>query len=169
VAVTSFGSMTTATLYLTAPLAVGSHTITAAYYGDWYFSPSSTTLAGGQTVVAGSTSTSTAVASSLNPSTFNQSVTFTATVSADSSDTPSGTVEFYDGSTSIGQGTLNTSENGLTTATFSTSSLAVGTHTVTARYDGDAEFALSSGSVAGGQTVNNWHLVETTTTIARSV
>jgi hypothetical protein len=44
--------------------------------------------------------TTTTVTSSLNPSTFGQSVTFTATVSA--SGTPTGTVNFFDGATNIG-------------------------------------------------------------------
>src|SRR5205823_7209887 len=46
--------------------------------------------------------TSTAVTSSLNPSTVGQSVTFTATISRPSG-TPSGTVTFKDGGTTLGK------------------------------------------------------------------
>jgi hypothetical protein len=63
------------------------------------------------------------LASSPDPSTFNQSVTFTATVPAQAT----GTVTFLDGSTSIGTGTVSSG-----TATLSISTLSGGIHTVTA-------------------------------------
>src|SRR6202030_3723976 len=47
------------------------------------------------------TATATSVVSSLNPSTFGQSVTFTATVSS-AAGTPTGTVTFNDGATALG-------------------------------------------------------------------
>ncbi len=90
--------------------------------------------------------TTTVVTSSVNPSVFGQSVTFTATVS--SAGTPTGTVTFLDGSTSIGTGVVS---SGL--ATFITSSLTVAMHTITAVYSGDSNFALST-SLALSQTVN---------------
>src|SRR5262249_43238609 len=43
--------------------------------------------------------------------------------------------------------------NGVTTATFSISTLAVGTHTVTALYSGDSNFSSSTGALSGGQVV----------------
>ena len=51
-----------------------------------------------------------AVGSSVNPSTYGQNVTFTATVSPVSPSTftpPDGTVNFYDGNTLIGTGTVS--------------------------------------------------------------
>jgi hypothetical protein len=74
------------------------------------------------------------ITSSLNPSTYGQSVAFTATVSPLSCSTPipAGTMTFSDGTTTLGTGTLNSSG----VATFSTSSLAVGNHTITAVYSG---------------------------------
>ena len=48
--------------------------------------------------------------------------------------TPSGNVTFYDGVTRLGTGTLNASFE----ATFTTSSLALGAHAITARYEGNA-------------------------------
>ena len=99
--------------------------------------------------------TSTSVASNNNPSTYGQSVTFTATVSGGSS--PSGTVTFKDGGTTLGTGTLSG-----TTATFSTSALGAGSHSITAVYGGDANNATSTSS-ALTQTVNQ---ATTTTAVA---
>jgi len=56
--------------------------------------------------------TATTVTSSLNPSTFGQSVTFTATVSS-AGGTPTGTVTFYDGATTLGTGTPGAAIGGL--------------------------------------------------------
>ena len=88
------------------------------------------------------TTTTTTLSSSADPSSFNQSVTFTATVSPNGSGTPTGTVTFMDGSTALGTGTLS---GGL--ATFATSALAIGTHPVTAVYSGDSNFLGSTSSV----------------------
>jgi CSLREA domain-containing protein len=92
--------------------------------------------------------TNTVLSSSANPSDLTQSVTFTATVNPVGS--PTGTVQFnIDGSPSGSPVNLNSS--GITTLT--TSALAVGTHTVTADYSGDANFLAGSGTLAGGQVV----------------
>jgi hypothetical protein len=93
--------------------------------------------------------TTTTVSSSVNPSDFGQSVTFTATVTA-SADTPSGTVQFKDNGSNLGTAV---SLNGSGVATFSTSSLTVGTHTITADYSGATGFEASSGTLSGGQVV----------------
>jgi hypothetical protein len=92
-------------------------------------------------------STQTTLASSANPSTFGKSVTFTATVSA-AGGTPSGTVSFMDGATTLGTGTLD--GNGV--ATFSTSNLSAGTHSITATYVGNGGL-LGSDSSAVSQVV----------------
>lgn len=85
--------------------------------------------------------TTSVVTSSANPSAFGQSVTFTATVTgeAGANGTPGGTVNFFDGATQIGSGTLTT-VNGHQQATFTTSSLSIGPHSITAVYGGDANF-----------------------------
>jgi hypothetical protein len=77
-------------------------------------------------------------------------VTFTATVSAlaPATGTPTGMVEFKDGGTTIDTATLS---GGV--ATFKTSTLMVGTHTITATYLGDTNF-LGSVSSPVDQTVN---------------
>jgi len=130
----------------TAALAVGSHSITASYPGDANFGPS-TSAALTQTVVVCRPTTT--LSSSLNPSTSDRSVTFTATIS---SSVPDGeTVNFYDGATSkalIGTGTTS---GGV--ATFATTKLAKGSHTIWADYVGDANYAYSWSSGLA-QTVN---------------
>src|SRR5207302_6439180 len=92
----------------------------------------------------------TTVSSSANPSVFGQSVTFTATVtaSAPGAGTPTGTVTFKDGATTLGTGTLSSG-----TATFATSTLSVAAHSITAVYGGDTNFTGSTSS-ALTQTVN---------------
>ena len=82
--------------------------------------------------------TTTQLASSANPAVFGHPVTFTATVTAvaSGSGTPTGTVSFSDGSNMIGRGTLN----GAGQATFTTSSLFVGSHNIVTRYAGDGKF-----------------------------
>ena len=56
---------------------------------------------------------------------------------------------FKDGATTLGTGTLN----GAGQATFTTRRLSVGSHSITATYNGDATFAGST-SAALTQTVN---------------
>jgi hypothetical protein len=91
--------------------------------------------------------TSVVVTSSTNPSLLNQSVTFTATVSPQFTGTPSGMVMFKDGALTLGTGTLSGGA-----ATFSTSALAAGMHSIMVVYGGDGNFA-GSASVALTQTV----------------
>jgi uncharacterized repeat protein (TIGR01451 family) len=95
--------------------------------------------------------TTTAVTSSANPSSLNQSVTFTATVSS-TAGVPTGTVQFKDGGVNLGS---PQPLDGSGVATFSTSSLAAGVHTITADYSGDSNFLASTGTLAGGQQVGS--------------
>lgn len=90
------------------------------------------------------TATTTSLGSSPNPSLSGQSVTFTATVTAGAT----GTVTFKEGATTLGTSTLSG-----TTATFTTAFYSVGTHAVTAQYNGDANY-LGSTSSAANQVVN---------------
>jgi Bacterial Ig-like domain (group 3)/FG-GAP-like repeat len=119
----------------TSSLSSGSHPMTATYQGSSSFAPSTSAVV--NQVVNGAVST-TALASSLNPSNFGQSVAFTATVSS-ASGTPTGTVVFYDGSSALGSVTL---ANG--SASFSTSALAAGSHSITAAYQGSGSFGPST-------------------------
>ena len=132
----------TATL-ATATLKDGTHSITVSYSG------SVTDLASksGTLTQAVKSTTTTALASSLNPSTFDAAVTFTAKVTS-TSGTPSGTVSFKNGSTLLGSGILSSGK-----ATFVTSGLAVGVHPITAEYTGSTDY-LTSTSLELSQTVN---------------
>src|SRR5262249_44575017 len=89
--------------------------------------------------------TTTTLTSTLNPSTLGQPVTFTARVSAGGSGTPTGTVTFMEGTTTLGTGTLDAA--GL--ATFSTSAMTVGNHAITAVYGGGGSFSPSTSSALG--------------------
>ena len=97
--------------------------------------------------------TTTGVTSSLNPSTSGQSVTFTATVSDTSGGVPTGSVEFYDGSTDLGPGSALSGSGTSATSTFTTSTLTAGSHSISAVYTPTGNFAGSSGSLT--QTVNS--------------
>jgi hypothetical protein len=142
-AITLAGGLATVS---TDSLSVGTHSISAVYSGGSGFSPSMGSLSGGQTVSQANTTTT--ITADSNPSVFGQTVTFTAEVSVMNPGStvagiPTGTVTFFDGSTEIGSGNLSTSA-GVTTATFATPGLSVGTHTITAKYAGDTNFNNSS-------------------------
>ena len=124
-------------------LSVGSHSIVATYSGDTNFAASAS-QALAQTVKA--LATTTAISSSANPVESGQSVTFTATV------TPlpdGGSVTFSVDGTAGQPVALSGSQ-----ATFTTSSLSVGNHSVVASYGGDTNYA-PSGSQPLTQAVNS--------------
>ncbi len=83
---------------------------------------------------------STTLSTSENPANYGDSVTFTAVVGGRGAGTPTGTVTFMDGTTELGTGTLD----GTGTATYTTSSLALGVHSITAVYGGDSNYASST-------------------------
>jgi hypothetical protein len=91
--------------------------------------------------------TATTLVSSVNPSTFNQSVVFTVTVSGPGG-TPGGTVTVQDGAATLGTITLSGGTGSLTL-----SGLGGGTHSLTAVYGGDANY-LGGSSAVLTQTVN---------------
>jgi hypothetical protein len=104
-------------------------------------------------------STISTLASSSNPSAFGQSVTFTATLSSHGSVIPSGTVTFSEDLRILGSALLS---NG--TATFTTTALAVGVHSIRGTYRGDSNSSNSSASLI--QTVNR---ARTTLAVASSL
>jgi len=130
--------------FTTSTLKVGTNSITAVYGGDSNFT-GSTSKAVKQVVSKAATTTT--LASSLNPSNVGQSVTFTASVTSQFGGTPTGKVTFYDGTTLLKTVSVN---GGV--AEFGTRTLAVGSHSITATYNGSTDFTGSSGSVV--QTVN---------------
>ncbi|HEX8887641.1 MAG TPA: Calx-beta domain-containing protein [Pyrinomonadaceae bacterium] len=120
----------------------GSCTITASQSGDSNFNAATNVQQSFNIAKALPTTT---VTSSVNPSEFGQSVTFTATVTGPANTgTPTGTVQFTDDGINMGSAvTLNSSG----VATFTTSSLTFGLHTITAIYSGDANFGTSPGTL----------------------
>jgi|GEM_PF-1693784 len=95
------------------------------------------------------TPTTTALASSTNPSQYGGSVTFTATVASGSA-TPTGNVSFFDGGGIVASRALDNQGH----ATYTTGGLSVGSHSITASYEGDAASAPSSTTAALVQIVN---------------
>jgi len=89
--------------------------------------------ASASTTVAAVTSTTTTVTSSLNPSTYGDSVTFTATVSP----TPNGgTVTFTDGATTLCSNVAVNTTTGQATCATSVLTATGSPHTITATYSG---------------------------------
>jgi hypothetical protein len=121
--------------YTNSSLAAKGHVIKAVFPGDNSFIPSSRTL----TQVVQKYATATKLTASPNPSTFGQTVSLTARVTSAGPKTPTGKVKFLDGT--LAMGTVNLS-NGV--ATFHKSTLAIGTHVITAQYSSDAASAVST-------------------------
>ena len=167
VALTGSGNNKTAAC-TTSGLAAGTHSITATYSGD-ASNTASTSAALSQTVSA-IIQSSTTIASSLNPSTSGSAVTFTATVTGAAGLT--GSVNFDDGVNSIAGCSamqLPAGAAGTKTATCTTSTLTVGTHTINAFYGGDVNNVPSSTAKTPlSQVVNAGGLTPTTTTLASS-
>ena len=141
--------------YTTATLLGGNHPVTGVYSGDTNYLGNTGALNSPLTVGQGSAIA--VVASSLSPSGYGVSVTFTATVTGPNA-TPTGTITFLDGATTIGTGTLD----GTGKVTMSISSLVVGNHPITVQYGGDSNFtAVTSSPIT--QTVNSVAAVVTVT------
>jgi len=143
-------------MYATSTLTAGVHQITAVYNGD-----AAKQIQGGTSAVLNQdvqAPTTATIASSLNPSFYGQSVTFTATISPSGATPPTGTVGFFDGATQIGTGTLSGNPG---VATFTTTALNMGTHSITASYQGDS-YNGSSVSLPLNQVVNQ---AQTATTV----
>ena len=152
-----------AATYTTTRLATGQQSITAAYNGNSTFATSTSAL----TQTVNQDGTSTVVTASANPSVYGQSVTFTATVSAAApgSGTPTGSVTFMDGSTTLGSGTLNGSGR----ATISTKTLAVDLHAITAVYGGDGNFITSTSPTLNQAVNQDWTSTALSTSVNPSV
>jgi hypothetical protein len=144
--------------------AVGSHTITVKYLGNTNYSASPTSASITQTI--NQASTTTVVVSSANPSVTGQQVTYTVTVSvtAPGAGTPSGSVTFKDGGSTITCETGSVSFNGSTATCKVTYATTAGSpHSITAVYNGDTNFSTSTSS-ALSQVVNAASVTETTLT-----
>jgi plastocyanin len=123
-----------------AALTPGMHNITAEYSGDSNFHPSTSSIVV-HTVVPAPTATT--VITSPNPSTFGDTVSFTATVTESAPNAPDGTVTLRADGVEIN--TLPLPLPGLPRqVTFSTKGLDAGNRAITAVYNGDSLFAGST-------------------------
>jgi hypothetical protein len=132
----SFGSVA----FDTSSLAVGSHSISAAYSGDTNFAASTSAAVSVTISAPAKITTTTSVVASAAQLTAGQNVTFTAGVAPQAgTGVPTGSITFLDGQAQIAVVTLN---GGM--ASFSTANFAAGTHTITAAYSGDSNYAAST-------------------------
>ena len=136
--VTALGISTLSNGVATFPvsaLVIGSHSLTAKYAGAGNYGGSTSNAV---TVTGTAAATTIGLVSSTASAFAGATVTFTATVASSAA---TGTVTFYDGATSLGTGTLASG-----TATLALSTLSVGSHSITAVYGGDTNYATSTSS-----------------------
>jgi hypothetical protein len=128
---------------------VGTHSLAAAYAGDANNTASNSAALSQAVNASGS---NTGLATSVTPSIVGNGVTFTATVNGTS---PTGTVNFKDGSSSISgcSAAVVTGSGNTRTASCATSGLGTGSHGVSAVYSGDASNGTSA-STTLNQMVN---------------
>jgi hypothetical protein len=123
-------------------LNAGQHNIVATYSGDPNHTGSTSPTV---TINVTADTTTTNIAGGPNPAVQGNPVTFTATVTGQFAP-PTGTVTFLNGSSVIGTATL-TATGGITSAaSFTTSTLPVGTDQITASYGSTLNFLASSSS-----------------------
>jgi hypothetical protein len=140
----------------TSALATGTHTITAVYAGGGAFYGSTSAAVSQVVNKASSTTTLTASSASFR---YGAPLTLTATVAvvAPGAGTPIGTVNFLDGAAVLGSVTVT---NGV--ATFTTSTLPVGSHSVTAVYSGGTDFVMSTSAASAITVLPDLYWVNTT-------
>jgi hypothetical protein len=115
--------------WTTSSLPLGYHSVVAAFHGNSVYAPSQSR---DQIVqILQSQSATIQLTASPNPATFGQAVTLRAALTGGYS-TPTGSVTFLDSGQSIGTATL---VNGV--GSFTTSTLAVGSHTIQVSYSGN--------------------------------
>ncbi len=119
-------------------LGAGTYKITAVYNGSTEYAASTSNV-----IVLVVNAAPTAITLSAQPSPVYLGLPVTFQVGVAGIPTPSpvatGTIQIFDGAVSLGTAPLTGGK-----ATFSTSSLAVGSHTITAVYSGDVNFGLST-------------------------
>ena len=142
----------------------GDHALTAVYNGD--VSDAGSTSSSLAEVIAIAPSTS-FLTSSLNPAGLGASITFTAAI-ATQGGVPTGSVQFFDASNSIGSAILTSTGSSSASAVFTTSALALGAHQLTAVYAGDA-FTSPSTSPALTETIQSTTVAATLQTSAASI
>lgn len=124
----------------------GTHSITAVYAGDSNFVASTSNAV---PVVINQASPTIALTPSVaSPATYGQTVTLSAAVTQPGSvsQVPTGSVQFFDGATSLGTATVNGSGNAALALSGPTL-LNAGTHSITAVYSGDSNFTTVTSAV----------------------
>jgi hypothetical protein len=139
-----------------AGLAAGGHWVTAVYSGDSDYSGS---IFSGFTQTVKEKTTTTTVASSLNPSIVGQAVTYTAVVSPA---VATGTVEFKQAGVIISGCSAQVVSAGVAACTVT--NLTAGGHWITAVYSGDSSYGGSSFS-GFSQTVNKKTTITTVSSL----
>jgi hypothetical protein len=135
----------------TQPLAIGTYDFFVMYGGDSHWggygvSATQSGVAGAAVITVTQGSTTTTVASSAATATAGTNVTLTAMINTGlTTPAPTGTVQFYDGTTALGSPVALAGGS----ASYSTSTLALGTHSITAVYSGDANFMGSTSAATG--------------------
>lgn len=114
----------------TAGLTAGAHTIEARFDGDASFEPGAGSSP--HTVNGAAATPVITIASNRNPANVGQSVTLTANISM-AAGAVTGTVQFFDGATLLGDSAIAAGS-----ATFTTTAFAAGSHAITVRYLGSA-------------------------------
>ena len=147
-----------ATLPVSFPTA-GSYPLTVIYSGDANYTTISSAVL---TQVVSNYAVQVTLTSSINPSVINQQTMLTATVTPTAGQsgapTPTGTITFKDGNTTLGTGTL---VNGV--ATLPVTYTAPGNHQLTAVYSGDSNYPAATSAVLI-QVVTNYNSQSTLTT-----
>ncbi len=130
---------TTATI--TSPVGTYAITVSGAVDPNYSF----TYVAG--TLTINKDTTTTAATTSTTSGSIGQTVTITATVTANApgSGTPTGSVDFFDTTTSVDLGSVALSGGA---ASLSTTALSSGTHAITVTYSGDSNFLTSSAATS---------------------
>ena len=131
------GSVGSALTVTTSTLPVGSNQLSAAYTGDSNYLKHTVTFV--QTV--NKAGTTTGLSAPVSKSAPNQTVTFTATVTSNTTGVPTGNVTFMNGATLLSTVPLN----GSGVASLSVA-LPLGQNSVTAVYSGDPNFNGSTGN-----------------------
>lgn len=108
-------------------------------------------LLGKWTTLPLSGATTTTLSVNENPAFLGNSVKFTATVTTSGASAPSGSVNFTDGGSPLGSGTLSGGA-----ATFTTTTLTAGSHVITAIYGGDGNNTGSSSTPLTQQVVGSY-------------
>lgn len=167
---------TTASINL-PKLSGGTHSITASYSGDYFYSSTSSSILTVSLAPSSTITTMTVTAPYINPTSANpatasnsQDVYLTATIVPPVSGTPTGTVTFYNGKTALGIANVipYTPKGGPTEgqATLdvnsATAPLALGQYSITASYSGDSNYTASSSTATVPLLISNPTVLFTT-------